>query len=94
MNQQEEAQLRDEVVKAHRAEAAYKEFVKPFVDANKLSLISALENTDPVNFDSVREIHRMILVLNKFNDGMKEYVTTGKLARLALNESKENDSRD
>lgn len=91
MEQNKLDQLQDEIRMSARAESFYNEFVKPFVKANKERFYEAFENTSLNDKDQIVELRRMVLTLNKFEDGIKEYITTGKMAAITLEQEIEND---
>jgi hypothetical protein len=75
-----------------RAEGFYVEFVQPFVEEKKQVIFEAFEATEATNVEQLAELRRMIGVLKAFENEITQYMYTGKMATLQLNE--DNDGID
>lgn len=81
--------LKDEQLRGSRAEHAYEEFIKPFVE-QKLQLLFQAFNELPLTAkDDLMEVKRMLYAVNALDDEIKSLITTGKMASKLLSESEE-----
>jgi len=90
MSNREQSQLVDEKYKGARAEAAYKEFIKPFIEANQKSIYDAFMNSDPEDTERLSELRRMTIVVSLLDGAIKSYIDTGRMAVLSLKEAEQN----
>jgi hypothetical protein len=90
MRHEERSQLKGEVGKAHRAERAYSEFIKPFIEAKHKIYWAAFKSSDPENKERLAEIRRMTMAIDALDQEIQEFITTGKLAEIALAKEDEN----
>lgn len=79
--------LKLEQLQGSRAEHAYEEFIKPFVD-QKLELLFQAFNDLPLTAqEDLMEVKRMLYAVNALDDEIKSIITTGKMASKLLSES-------
>ena len=80
----DEDQLKYEVSRAHRAERAYEDFIKPFIKSKQEVFYEAFMSTEPDDFERLAEIRRMTMAIDALDHEIKEFIITGKMAAIQL----------
>lgn len=91
MQPEQRNQLSDERAQGNRAERAYSEFIKPFIEAMNKQLYDAFNSVSPIDTASLADIRRTQMVVNELEANIKEFITTGNMASLMLNQEKNDD---
>lgn len=86
MQPEERDQLRTEESRARRAELAYKEFIEPFLEGMRLTLYNAFNSVSPEDTTRLADVRRTSMVVDELDAYIKEFITTGRMAKMRLNE--------
>ena len=79
--------LKDEQLLGSRAEHAYEEFIKPFVENKRQVLFQAFRDLPLTAEIELMEVKRMMYAVNALDDEIKSVITTGRMASKTLSES-------
>jgi len=75
-------QIRDEIATGKRAEAAYSEFIGPFIRDKREQLIDAFDAVDIDKVNTILEIKRTLKSLKLLEEEIQTAIQTGKLAKI------------
>jgi len=84
--------MASEAHKGDVAQSAYDNFIRPFVEANRVNLFEKFQDIPMEDIETLKECKRMALLIETLNDYMENIISTGKLAAhsLASEENQEN----
>lgn len=77
-------QLRQEQIVGARAERAYEEFIKHFINERRKELFNAFQVESVTNPDNLMEIKRMTMALSALEQEILTIIQTGQLASTSL----------
>jgi len=80
-------QLEREQTNGNKASKAYENWVQPFIKAKKELLFQAFNDLPITATADLSEVKRMMQTLDAFENEMKQFIDTGKMAGLAISES-------
>lgn len=89
MQPDKQAKLEDELAKARKAERAYDDFVKPFVDARLKLIFDEFSNAEQLDTERLAALHRMSITVRAFEAEIQAFITTGKMAAFELQKLEE-----
>jgi len=80
-------QLDNERVLGNRAQHAYDQFIKPFIEDKRMTLFHAFQSVRISDTDDLMEIKRMLSAIDALDIEIRTVIDTGKLASESLKET-------
>ena len=80
----EVAKLQAEVAKGDEYQRIFDSYVGPFIAEKKQVLFEAFQATPVGNVDSLKDIKLQLTAINSLEAHFKEFMTTGRLAKMSL----------
>ncbi len=79
--------LKNEQLRGSRAEHAYEEFIRPFIEEKQQILFAAFNDLPMTAEKELMEVKRMLYAVNSLDDEIVSIINTGKMASKLLTES-------
>lgn len=90
MNQSEKDTLAAEDASGRRAQKAYNEFIKPFIEAKEKLLYEAFKDADPEHSELLCNIARASLAIRALDAEINSHILTGQMASISLAQEEDN----
>ncbi len=91
LNDIEQVKLNDEAHKGRRHEEVWEQYIKPFFDSKEAQLYQAFVETPTANPEMLSTIKMQHNALRGLEAHFKEFIETGKMAQITLNEEESNE---
>ena len=85
----EQEQLENEQLLGNRAQRAYDEFIKPFIEDKRRILFEAFQAIRISDTDDLMEVKRMLSAIDALDIEIRTVIDTGKLASESLKQNEE-----